>query len=338
MGSLNLGLFLGGDEEEINKEQYIEDTDSFEESYDDEEDTSEESSESDASEIYDLFNNMKDITGTNEFTEETFEFEDESEEEDEGDFYEDVTDTEEDEEIFEFEDESEDEEEVSYDTEEESYEEDDESYEEDNKSYEEDDESYEEDDTFECECDTVEENDDYICDEASEEFLEFSEVKAPCKNCSDDIRSNNDVQVGKGVSENNSIKSSDNLSAKIEYERLLAEERRKNELLREELKRKEKERIKQELIQKKIREAKDRKIEELRRAKGINDEPSYDGLKTPELYKEVLMFIKDNNIDYRKPIDEKILVGKFGSGNIKRLIVNSYMFKTQKGLILGKIK
>ena len=41
MGSLNLGLFLGGDEEEINKEQYIEDTDSFEESYEDEEDTSE---------------------------------------------------------------------------------------------------------------------------------------------------------------------------------------------------------------------------------------------------------------------------------------------------------
>ena len=331
MGSLNLGLFLGGDEEEINKEQYIEDTDSFEESYEDEEDTSEESSESDASEIYDLFNNMKDITGTNEFTEETFEFEDESEEEDEGDFYEDVTDTEEDEEIFEFEDESEDDEEVSYDTEEESYEE-------DEISYEEDDESYEEDDTFEFECDTVEENDDYICDEASEEFLEFSEVKAPCKNCSDDIKSNNGVQVGKGVSENNSIKSSDNLSAKIEYERLLAEERRKNELLREELKRKEKERIKQELIQKRIREAKDRKIEELRRAKGINDEPSYDGLKTPELYKEVLMFIKDNNIDYRKPIDEKILVGKFGSSNIKRLIVNSYMFKTQKGLILGKIK
>ena len=338
MGSLNLGLFLGGDEEEINKEQYIEDTDSFEESYEDEEDTSEESSESDASEIYDLFNNMKDITGTNEFTEETFEFEDESEEEDEGDFYEDVTDTEEDEEIFEFEDESEDDEEVSYDTEEESYEEDEISYEEDEISYEEDDESYEEDDTFEFECDTVEENDDYICDEASEEFLEFSEVKAPCKNCSDDIKSNNGVQVGKGVSENNSIKSSDNLSAKIEYERLLAEERRKNELLREELKRKEKERIKQELIQKRIREAKDRKIEELRRAKGINDEPSYDGLKTPELYKEVLMFIKDNNIDYRKPIDEKILVGKFGSSNIKRLIVNSYMFKTQKGLILGKIK
>ena len=139
-------------------------------------------------------------------------------------------------------------------------------------------------------------------------------------------------------SQNSIVNSNEQNDANSEIKRLLEEEKRKNELLREELKRKEKDRIKQEIIQRKIQEAKDKKIAELRLKKGLNEGINYNAINAEELFNELLEFIRANNINYKKPIDPNILNNKFGENNIVRLINKSYLFKTQKGIILGKIK
>jgi hypothetical protein len=124
-------------------------------------------------------------------------------------------------------------------------------------------------------------------------------------------------------------------------QRKLENEQRVNKELRDKLIEQEVERRKQELIQKKIQEAKDKKIAELKKqneASKKKDDINYDKLEVSELYAEVLKYIRRNNIDTKKPIDVNIITKKFGSNSVRRLVTNSYMFKTSKGLIVGKIK
>ena len=64
----------------------------------------------------------------------------------------------------------------------------------------------------------------------------------------------------------------------------------------------------------------------------------YSALNVKELFNCLIKFISENNIDTKKPLDTKMLAMEFGADNIKKLVKHNYIFNTQSGLILGKIK
>ena len=68
---------------------------------------------------------------------------------------------------------------------------------------------------------------------------------------------------------------------------------------------------------------------------GKNDYEKYNNLDIESLYAEVKSYLRLNNID-KKIVDVKILEDKFGTANIKKLILKSYLISVRKGVTIGK--
>ena len=61
----------------------------------------------------------------------------------------------------------------------------------------------------------------------------------------------------------------------------------------------------------------------------------YAGLDIDALYDEVKLFLKKHNIE-KKLIDKKILEAEFGTANIHKLMLKSYLISMKKGVTIGK--
>lgn len=61
----------------------------------------------------------------------------------------------------------------------------------------------------------------------------------------------------------------------------------------------------------------------------------YAGLDIDALYDEVKLFLKKHNIE-KKLIDRKILEAEFGTANIHKLMLKSYLISMKKGVTIGK--
>ena len=61
----------------------------------------------------------------------------------------------------------------------------------------------------------------------------------------------------------------------------------------------------------------------------------YAGLDIDALYDEVKLFLKKHNIE-KKVIDKKILEAEFGTANIHKLMLKSYLISMKKGVTIGK--
>lgn len=99
-------------------------------------------------------------------------------------------------------------------------------------------------------------------------------------------------------------------------------------------------REKESIRNKKIEMLLNKKKESKNRSKnstenGKNDYEKYNNLDIESLYAEVKSYLRLNNID-KKIVDVKILEDKFGTANIKKLILKSYLISVRKGVTIGK--
>ena len=122
-------------------------------------------------------------------------------------------------------------------------------------------------------------------------------------------------------------------------EQLNKEKARDDTLEREKLREKRiaelKAKKRKELIEKKKREILNDRVKQASAKKAVDKTNIYDTMEIEALYSEVRKYMGSLGID-KSIVDVKLLNEKFGSSNIRKLILRSYLISIGKGVTIGR--